>query len=81
MKGTRRDKFKNAAISILAAIVVMRSFVYPDTAAMLCIGYVVVQVGWVARITYDEILRQRRAGMASKQKTQYTRRRRSRAAA
>jgi hypothetical protein len=81
MKGTRRDKFKNAAISILSAIVVMRSFVYPDTAAMLCIGYVVVQVVWVALITYDEILRQRRAGMASKQKTQHTRRRRSRAAA
>ena len=80
MRGTKRDRRKNAAISILAAIVVMRCFTYPDTAAMLCIGYVVVQVTWVALITYDEILRQRRAGMASKQK-QYTRRRRSRAAA
>lgn len=80
MRGTRRDRFKNAAISILAGIVAMRSFVFPDTAAMLCIGYVVVQVTWVALITYDEILRQRRAGMASNKK-QYTHRRRSRAAA
>lgn len=80
MRGKKRDRMKNAAISILAAIVVMRSFIFPDTAAMLCIGYVVVQVTWVALITYDEILRQRRAGMASKQK-QYTHRRRSRAAA
>ena len=79
MRGTKRDRRKNAAISILAAIVVMRCFTYPDTAAMLCIGYVVVQVTWVALITYDEILRQRRAGMASNKKAQYTHRRRSRA--
>ena len=66
MRGTRKDRIKNAAISILMAIVVMRSFAFPDAAAMWCIGYVVVQVVWVALIAYDEILRQRRAGMASR---------------
>lgn len=60
MKGTRYQRFKNAAISILMGIVIMRCITFPDAASMVFIGYLVAQVTWVMLITYDEIVRQRR---------------------
>lgn len=54
------DKMKNAAISVLLGIVMMRCVTFPDTASMLFMGYLVAQVSWVALITYDEIVRQRK---------------------
>lgn len=62
MRGTRYQAFKNASISVLLGVVVMRCISFPDTAAMVFMGYLVAQVTWVMLITYDEIVRQRRKG-------------------
>lgn len=60
MKGSRYQSFKNAAISVLMGIVIMRCITYPDTASMFFIGYLVAQITWCVLVTYDEIVRQRR---------------------
>lgn len=61
MRGTFRENFKNALIAILIGIVAMQSITWRDTICRICGGYLFAEATWFVLITYDEILRKRRA--------------------
>lgn len=69
MRGTARENFKNAAISILLGIVAAQSITWINTGAQICGGYLVAQIMWVFMTAYDELLRKRRESRRRHKKT------------
>jgi len=60
MRGSIRENFKNAAISVLIGILAAQSIVWRDTFCQIGGGYLVAQIIWVFMTAYDEVLRKRR---------------------
>jgi len=66
MRGSKSDRMKNMAISLLIGIVAATNLTWRDTVCMVGGGYITAQVAWVFLTTYDEIQRKRRVSRHGK---------------